>query len=103
VSDDGQLLVDDADDAAARQVRGAQGVLEADKPGTDGEYGAQVAVKVDNRTCEGDDPFLAGAPDNRAADRERVPGADILEIVAVARGKACHLGGPADVRAVERE
>ncbi len=59
VRDHDQVLIDDANHAAARKLREGQGVLETLKPRADREDGAQAAFGIDDRTCDRDNPFVA--------------------------------------------
>ena len=92
VRDHDQVLVDDADHAAGRELRGGQGVLETLKPRADGKHGAQPAVGVDDRTRDRDDPFVAGARSNEFADRMVVSCENLLEVVAIARKETSGIG-----------
>ena len=69
-----------------------QGVLEAFEPRADGEHGAQAAFGVDDRPCDRDDPFLAGARSNDLADGMVLSREDLLEVVAIAGEEASGLG-----------
>ncbi len=84
VRDHDQVLVDDANDAAARKLRECEGILETLKPRADREDGAQAAIGVDDRTCDRDDPFVARTRSDDGADGMVVSGDDLHEVVAIA-------------------
>ena len=77
------ILVDDCDDAACRQAFDSKCLLEMLDPCADRKHGTQSAGLVFDWASDGDDQLSSQAATDHVADRETLPGQDLLKICAV--------------------
>ena len=101
--DDDAAFVDDADDAAGRQVLDPKCILEVLEHGADRQHRAQSARLILHRSRDRHHPFAERTGAHDVADREAPTGQDLPEVFAIADREAPGLGGCPDIGAIERE